>query len=511
MTLNIDYNTQLKLQMQTFDTMTLDELQFKQALQQDPMFVADVYKALGPWLKAKEHSCKVIALVVLSNHPTVQHLPGKLFRILNKENKVQYHTVAQLDETLQPNDDVERQLSYENNNSLLNRWIHDQKSNNDFLLLQTSNATKSWNEFCLSHADKILYLIQPDESPKVLPRNIPEPVLTDAQRELVLVQRASANKPAHTQQWLQHYKVQRHHHIKPHVSSDLERLARDISGKSNAIVLGGGGARSFAHIGVLQAMEALDIPIDRIGGTSMGAIIAAQYADGHTPEELLQLNYDTWVKNKPHRAFTLPITSLLSARKAKRLTYEVFEDRHIEDLWLDFFCVSSDLTHLKSHVHEQGLLWSALLASGAIPGVCSSIVADHGALLVDGGLLDNLPVETMQQRHPGKVIAVDVTSNRGLQPNIQNTIPPNGWRALADYLNPFTKGRRYPHLFKLLSHTSTLASKINAEASRKKADLCITPQCYKFPAMDMRNIHKLADQGYEEAMPKLEQWLENNP
>lgn len=309
---------------------------------------------------------------------------------------------------------------------------------------------------------------------------------------------------------LKHCKVKRHHHIRQDNKGDLQRLAREINGESIALVLGGGGARSFAQIGVIKAMEELSIPIDKVAGTSMGAIIAAQYADGYSPEQMLALNEEIWLRQKPHKDFTLPVSSLLSAHRAKQQTCGVFAQRHIEDLWLDFFCISTDLTELKPYHHRQGLVWSALLASGAIPGVCSSIVSDEGSLLVDGGILDNLPVAAMREHHKGPVIAVDISSDKGLKPGVTDTIPPNGWQALWQYLNPFAKKRRFPHIFKLISHTATLTGKVNAHTSRKLADLCLTPDCRGHGLMEMKRIDQLVERGYREAIPKLQQWLESS-
>ena len=384
-------------------------------------------------------------------------------------------------------------------------WLEAQQKLQGYVVLQTSVKPSIWRDCAMTMADKVLYLVDNDEQQSLVPKAL-EALVKD-KAELVICHQASTLKPNKTAHLLQRYEIKRHHHVRYHNNDDVQRLIRDITGESLAVVLGGGGARSFVHIGVLKAMEELGIAVDRIGGTSMGAIVAAQYAAGHSPAELQSLNHEVWVRGKPHKAFTLPITSLLSARRAKCLTQAVFADSHIEDLWLDFFCVSSDLTHLRAHIHDSGVLWSALLASGAIPGVCSSIVSEHGAVLVDGGMLDNLPVNPMKARHQGKVIAVDVTSSHGLKANVDNTIPPNGMRALWDYINPFAKHRRYPHTLKLLAHTASLAAKVNAQASRKVADLCITPTCHQYKAMDMQNLDKLVEVGYQEAIPKLERWL----
>ena len=391
----------------------------------------------------------------------------------------------------------------------LSQWLRRQSQQPGVVLLETAAERSTWRDCCLALADKVLLLVDCHASATL-------PIAFDsaayAKSELVIYHRDAQAKARKTTTLLERFKGEhlqplRHHHVRHNNPADIRRLARDLTGQSTAVVLGGGSARSFVHIGVLRAMETLGIEVDRIGGTSMGAIVGAQYAAGYCPDDLLNLNHETWVRGKPHKSFTLPMTSLLSARRAKHLTQAVFEDQHIEDLWLDFFCVSSDLTHLKAHIHERGLIWSALLASGAIPGVCSSIVSEHGAVLVDGGVLDNLPVSPMQARNNGQVIAVDVTSTRGLRANVNDVVPPNGLKALWDYINPFAKDRRYPHTLKLLSHTSVLAAKVNAQASRQLADLCLTPDCHQYKAMDMRNLHALADLGYEQAMPRLEAWL----
>lgn len=438
----------------------------------------------------------IVVFVTLSDAEHHQNLPLELARQMNAE----HYSAAGFKQSFGVEVTPQHQW--------LNNYLQQQKALGRQIVLQTTSEPSDWRDACLSQADRVFYIAQADESSQSLPVSFWQ--LASNKAELVLLYQHPGQKPCDTAAKRQAFRVNRHHHIRLYKAADIQRLARDICGKSIALVLGGGGARSFVHIGVLKAMEELGIAVDRIGGTSMGAIVAAQYAAGHSPDEMLALNDEVWVKGRPHKGFTLPMTSLLSARRAKRLTQGIFADAHIEDLWLDFFCVSSDLTDLKCHVHEHGVVWPALLASGAIPGVCSSIVSEQGSVLVDGGVLDNLPVASMKARHQGPVIAVDVTSTRGLKANTRSTIPPNGMKALWDYLNPFAKHRRYPSMLKLLSHTASLAAKVNARSSRQLADLCLMPQCYQFKSMDMSNLHRLVEQGYREAMPKLQTWLQQD-
>lgn len=490
----------------------LPKQQFQQILQRHPAIAVELIKLLGQRLNAQQQTKttkagKVIALVVMGNHTGVKKLPTLLTQSLKIHGKVRRLLVSQLDHRLWQGASEALGSNEVVSDEQLGRLLSTQEQQCDYVLLETTAAPSTWRNFCLSQADKVLYLVSADEKPQALAPQLRSHIGADTLRQLVLVHSAIANKPSFSTHWLKCYDVTSHHHIRQYHQADRERLARDIADQSIALVLGGGGARSFAHIGVIKAMEELGIPIDRIAGTSMGAIIGAQYADGHNPQQLQTINEHIWIDSKPHRDITLPITALLSAGRAKQQTCKVFGQRDIEDLWLDFFCISTDLTQLKPYRHEKGPIWSSLLASGAIPGICSSIVSDSASLLVDGGLLDNLPVAAMRERHRGPIIAVDVSSDKGLKPHVTSTIPPNGWRALWGYLNPWAKQRPFPHIFKLITHTATLASKINAESSRQLADLCLTPQCNGHKLMEMKHLDKLIEQGYLEAKPKLEQWL----
>lgn len=490
----------------------LHKLHFDTILKNHPEVAVEIIKVMGGWLdfasrKVGKQLSHIITVVELDPKRPGRHWLSEVVTELQKNASVEFLCEDQLDRDFCLNQG--EQVSEHFREEILARWISQQERNSRTIILQCTAQPSRWRDFCLRQADKVCYLAEP-HSPcerlklKFLPNKLPE-----QNYELILLHPNDAVRPEGTYRWLEQIKLSRHHHVRCGHKGDLIRFCKDISSQSNAVVLGGGGARSFAQIGVLKAMETLGIGIHRIAGTSMGGIIAAQYADGYSPDEILQLNIDIWVKAKPHKAFTLPVSSLLTAGRAKRLTQGVFSQRDIEDLWMDFFCMSSDLTQLQSRRHESGKIWWSLLASGAIPGICSSIISDDGSLLVDGGLIDNLPVAAMRERHDGNVIAVDVASDSGLSPNWQETIPPNGFRALWHHLNPFRKAKPHPHIFKLFAHTATLASKINSEQSRQLADLCITPDCKGHGLMQMDNLESLMAKGYESAMPVLEAWLES--
>ena len=191
---------------------------------------------------------------------------------------------------------------------------------------------------------------------------------------------------------------------------DLGRAARRIAGRSVGIVLSGGGARAFAHIGVLDEFAAAGIQIDRVGGCSMGALLGAMYALGMEPDEIDARCYEEWVRRRPLTDYRIPRHSLI---KGERITAMLARNLPglVEDCERDFFCVSADLVSGDLVVHRRDVLYGVVGASMSLPGLVEPVRL-HGGLLVDGGVLNNLPVDVMAARKEGPVVAVDVTHQR---------------------------------------------------------------------------------------------------
>src|SRR5205823_3289106 len=193
----------------------------------------------------------------------------------------------------------------------------------------------------------------------------------------------------------------------------LEATARRLAGRSLGIVLSGGGARALAHLGVLEELRAAGLRFDRVAGVSLGSLVAAATAAGFTTEGVYEAFERGFVTNNPSNDFVLPAYSLIRGGKTRRLLFEAFGDRRIEELPLRFFCLSCDLIAREAVVHRSGPLVDAVYPSLAIPGVFPPVATSDGRLLVDGGVLDNLPVATMARKGEGPVIAVDVTGHLG--------------------------------------------------------------------------------------------------
>lgn len=254
-----------------------------------------------------------------------------------------------------------------------------------------------WGRFCLRQADRTFTLVADDERPDRHPEL--------AGSDVVLV-RAVPGRPVPG--WIAELPVRGLHVCDVRsMSESAARVARRITGRSIGVVLSGGGAGAFAHIGVLEACAARGLVVDRLGAVGTGAVVGGLAALGRSPDEIAEVCRAELVEGPPPDR-TLPIVALTRGHRALRMLDRMFDDTRIEDLATEFFCVSSNLVDGELVVHRRGRLADAVAASSALPGIAPPVVSD-GRLLVHGGLLDNMPTGVMAADE-GPVVAVDVTS-----------------------------------------------------------------------------------------------------
>ena len=193
---------------------------------------------------------------------------------------------------------------------------------------------------------------------------------------------------------------------------DLRMLAARIGGWSVGMVLAGGGARAFAHIGVLQELAAAGIVVDRVAGSSVGAIVAGAYASGMDPETMHEVFYSEFVRRNPIGTTPLPTVSLIKGRRTRHLLRNHLGGREIQALARQFRCMSVDLLGRVPVEHRRGDLAEAVSASVSIPVVFPPMRLEN-RLLVDGGVLDNLPVRLLTERDEGPILAVNIAMGSG--------------------------------------------------------------------------------------------------
>lgn len=287
-------------------------------------------------------------------------------------------------------------------------------------------------------------------------------------------------------------------HLRSGSTGDAARLARLVTGHGVGLALSGGGARALGHVGVLRAMEEAGVPVDAVSGSSMGAIIGAAIAQGATARDLASEAPAVF-----HRLFdtTYPAVSLYAARRIVTALERRFGDWFFEDLWLPFFCTSTNLTTSELETHRSGPLVPALRASSSIPGVFPPVPRD-GDLLIDGGVLDNLPIGALRDSGMvGTVVAVDVAPPLGPRAKTEFGLSVSGWRAM--------RSRRHPRLSAVLMR-SMLAGAMrdrNLGVADGAADLYLDLDLRGIPLLDFSDPEPAIQRGYESARPRIADWL----
>jgi len=313
---------------------------------------------------------------------------------------------------------------------------------NDAVVLVGGGGDAQWDAFCRRQADRTVLLAGPDT-----------PVAGDAAGcDLVLLAPMPAGRTA---AWLEETDPASHHLVyEAAYELGASRVARRIAGRSLGLVLSGGGARGFAHVGAIAAIAEAGYRIDRLGGCSMGAFIGAMAALGLEPDQIRDRCHDELVRKTPFNDWTVPRVALIRSRKAARMLERVFGELDVEELPRPLFTVSADLLSSRTVVHRRGPLIEAVGASMSIPGLVPPL-ARGGKLLVDGGVLNNLPVDLMHDSQEGPVIAVDVVRRLELE-NVSET-------------------PQLPSIMETMTRATVLGSVERAERNRSLAALVISP------------------------------------
>ena len=377
------------------------------------------------------------------------------------------------------------------------QYLHRVEDRNDYVILVGEADNTEWTEMCHRQSDVSLLVGYADAMTEY---GEYEDDTDTSDSQLVLVH--DTERPDGTADVLAERPCVRYHHIRHGSRDDIARVARIVRGASVGVVFGGGGARGFAHLGVWKALIEAGIPIDHVGGASIGASIAAGCAMGFTWERLVEL--ERWVTFERGSLVDSTFPAVAVAR-GKRLTdgmRDGYGDADIRDLWTDFFCVSTDLTEGRVHVHRSGPVWEAVRSSVSIPGVFPPMRSSDGHVLVDGGVLDNVPTATMTEVFaPHRMIAIDLRARSDLaSSDLPDTGSLSGWRVARSRFLPWKRRLEVPGLIELLIAAST----ISGSAKDVDADLVIRPPVGEFGFMDYAACDDIIEVGYRHAVDVLE-------
>jgi EmrB/QacA subfamily drug resistance transporter len=266
---------------------------------------------------------------------------------------------------------------------------------------------RAWQEFCLRQADAVVLVSGAGEDP---PR---EPITPTPGRQPDVVLVGPDPGPERRAAWVAATDAWQLTQVDGDLRAGLRPVADRLAGRSLGLALAGGGARAFAHIGVLRELADAGLHVDRLTGSSVGAIIAALHAAGYGGEDLEELCYAEFVRRRPFSDWRLPSHSLAKGHRMADGLRRALGDAVFEGLPRQLHTVSTDLVTRSRQVHRRGILTEAVNASARLPVLFAPIPDDGGRLLVDGGVLDNLPVDLLTERDEGPVVAVNIAMGGG--------------------------------------------------------------------------------------------------
>jgi NTE family protein len=385
-----------------------------------------------------------------------------------------------------------------NNEGLTSAWFDALERKNDAVFLISPIADTPWFRTCIRQADRIWYFARADARPSIplLPPEEPSPARQFRLVDVILLHHGMDRKAATTDEWRLACEASRLFHWRGVDDADAARLARVIARKAIGLVLSGGGARGYAHIGVIRALREAGLPFDMIGGTSIGAVIAACAAMGWDDNEIEDRIRKAFVETNPLGDYVLPVVGLVRGHRVEDRLREHFGETLIEDLTVPFFAVSTNLVAGDIRVHRAGLLRTALRASISLPGILPPVLDGPHALLVDGAVLKNFPVDILKDMHRGPIIGVDVARRDTIDPEDFRD-PPGflGWVAAHGF-------QTAPPIASLLMRAATLA--VDPWEGRSGADLLIAPEMADMDMRDWKRFDDVVAAGYEAAVAALQ-------
>uniref|UniRef100_A0A668AG21 lysophospholipase n=1 Tax=Myripristis murdjan TaxID=586833 RepID=A0A668AG21_9TELE len=420
----------------------------------------------------------------------------------------------------------------------LSSWLGQQEDIHRIVLYQTDYTLTPWTQRCIRQADCIIIVGLGEQDPAVgeLERML-EGSAVRAQKQLVLLHREDGPPPKGTVDWLNMRSwISRHLHLscprrvfskrslpklvemyqrvfqKPaDRHSDFSRLARVLTGNAIALILGGGGARGCSQVGILRALSEASIPVDLIGGTSIGSLMGALYAEDRSHSRM-RVRAREWAMEmtsvfKKVLDLTYPVTSMFSGAAFNSSISNVFKGKQIEDLWIPYFNITTDISASAMRVHTDGSLWryvrASMSLSGYLPPLCDP---KDGHLLMDGGYINNLPADVARSMGAKVVIAIDVGSQD--ETNLTNYGDSlSGWWLLWKRLNPLAEKVKVLNMAEIQTRLAYVCCVRQLE-SVKNSDYCeyIRPPIDRYRTLEFGKFDEIAEVGYQHGKTVFDVW-----
>jgi NTE family protein len=380
-------------------------------------------------------------------------------------------------------------------NARLVEWLNKLERDHRYLVYSAGADPDAWATRGMRQADRVLVVLRANDTPAMTP-------MLDALRrsgifavvELVIL-RGPGAPGGDVTAWKSLAGARAHYFVRPGNAADFAALVRQLTGRAIGLVLGGGGARGFAHLGLLRAMEERGMAIDLAGGSSMGALISAMVACGWSSHEMIPLLRETFVTHNYLNDYMFPRIALVKGRKILRRLREIFGEQLIEHLRMPWFCVTTNLTRGNAMVHDSGPLEVWLAASMSVPGIFPPVVY-RSELLADGAVANSLPTDIMQNLERGPIVASNVSTEGDIRaPGIEGPDP----EGLLNWPGPGDP----PGLRDILFRTATMTSESGTRARAANADLYVRMPVLGIGMFDWKRMDEIVERGYAHAKEKL--------
>ena len=408
-------------------------------------------------------------------------------------------------------DDLKKEIGELDDFDQVANFLDNQDQNVQTVIYIANIGHKKWMDICLELSDKIMVVADGSKAPRY---NIEIEQLIKAssnlnlmKKELILLHPNTKQFPTNTKVWLEKNWYDQHHHICLDDDKQMARMYRFLLGIPISFVFAGGGAKSFAQIGALKALEEAGIPIDAAGGTSQGSVTAWLASSGKSYDSITETVQGILKKTrKGLNEYTIPLYAVLSGKTIVEALKFGTEETKIEDLWHPMFCISVDIEHRKEIVHRDGLAWRAIRASISLPAIFPPLINNKGTH-VDGGVMNNCPVDVMKNdilNHDGYVIAFDFTESK----KDKAYSAPENISMVKYFLNKFKLTHyhiKLPGIGETLMRSLMTSSDKKSNENIKLASTCIRLPTNEFSLLDYSDkaVDKLLTIGYETTKKQL--------
>ncbi|MGP1281682.1 MAG: cyclic nucleotide-binding and patatin-like phospholipase domain-containing protein [Parasphingopyxis sp.] len=358
------------------------------------------------------------------------------------------------------------------------RWLGELERSAKRIILVAGND-RQWDRAIARNSDDLI-IVAPlfeEECARSDLEDYAIPLFLRANRTLLLWREHERQEITGSGRWLDSRNVKLHHHVALDSDAAFARVGRFMAGRANGVVLAGGGALGCAHVGVMQALLENDIPIDFYGGTSAGAAMGGALAQGLTPEETIVQMQDMFIAKKAMKRVTVPVHSILDPRVFDEQLELRYSNKDIADLPYNFFGVSTNLSTNSVYVHRRGPLWHAVRASGSLPTILPPFITEEGDILVDGGVLDNIPVMIMRGAKAGPNVVVSLRSDAGEEWRLDtkySSLRSRG-KLLADIIFRRKPKHDFPSIVEIMSRSMVVSSASVVRDSLSQADVLLLP------------------------------------